>query len=101
MTYLYPLKIMKVEEDIGWCLFLYIFIYFMLYCNAQCAVDRWRHVLYCTWYTVQKVINFQRYNMKCSGENATLRGIFHVVSRYPLYFMLYRGNFDCFSNSVG
>ena len=26
--------------------------------------------------------------------------IFHVVSRFPLLFMLYRGNLDCFSNRV-
>ena len=31
--------------------------------------------------------------MKCSRENVTLRGIFHVLSRFPLHFMLYRGNF--------
>ena len=37
--------------------------------------------------------------MKCSGENVILRGIFHVVSRFPLHFMFYRGNFDFFSNS--
>ena len=31
-----------------------------------------------------------------------LRGIFHVVlvSGFTLHFMLYRGNLDCFSNSV-
>ena len=37
--------------------------------------------------------------MKCSGENVILRGIFHVVSCFPLHLMLYRGNLDCFSNS--
>ena len=51
-------------------------------------------------YTVQKVIDFLRYNMKCSGDNVILRGIVHVVSGFPLHFMLYRGNFDCFSNRV-
>ena len=35
--------------------------------------------------------------MKCSGENVILRGTFHVVSRFPQHFMLYRGNVDCFS----
>ena len=30
-----------------------------------------------------------------------LRGIFHVVSCFPLHFMLYRGNLDCVSISVG
>ena len=40
-----------------------------------------------------------RYNMKCSGENEILREILHVVSRFPLHFMLFRGNFDSFSNS--
>ena len=29
-----------------------------------------------------------------------LRGKFHVVPGFPLHFMLYRGNLDCFSNSV-
>ena len=42
-------------------------------------------------YTVPKVIDFQRYNMKCSGENVIQRGksscssrfssTFHVLSR--------------------
>ena len=41
-----------------------------------------------------------RYNMKCCGENVILRGIFHVVSHFPQHFVLYRGNLDCFSNSV-
>ena len=40
--------------------------------------------------------------MKCSGENVILRGIFHIhiISRFPLHFMLYRGNFDYFLDSV-
>ena len=41
-----------------------------------------------------------RYNMKCSRENVILRGIFNVVSGFPLHFMLYRENLDCFSNRV-
>ena len=41
-----------------------------------------------------------RYKIKCGGENVILRGIFHVVSGFPLHFMLYRVNLDCFSNSV-
>ena len=51
-------------------------------------------------FIVPKVIDFQRYNMKCSGENEILRGTFHVVSRFLLHLMLYRGNFDYFLNSV-
>ena len=47
-----------------------------------------------------KVIDYPRYNMKCSGENVIQRGIFHVVSRFPLLYMLYRGNFYCFSDSA-
>ena len=35
--------------------------------------------------------------MKCSRENVILRGIVHVVSCFPLHFMLYRGNLDYFS----
>ena len=52
-------------------------------------------------YTVRKIIDFPRYNMKCSGENVILHGIVHVVSGFPLHLMLYRGNLDCFSNKVG
>ena len=52
-------------------------------------------------YTVPKEIDFPRYNMKCSGENVILSGIFHVVSCFHLHFMLYRGNLDFFSDSVG
>ena len=29
-----------------------------------------------------------------------LRGIFHVVSRFPVHFLLYHGNLDYFSDSV-
>ena len=47
-------------------------------------------------YTVPNVIDFPRYNMKCNGENKILRGTFHVVSCFPLHFMLYRGNLDYF-----
>ena len=39
--------------------------------------------------------------MKCSGENVIQRGIFHVVSCFPLHFMLYHGHFNYFSDSVG
>ena len=38
-------------------------------------------------HTVLKVIDFPQYNMKFSGENVILRGIFHVVSDFPLHFM--------------
>ena len=51
-------------------------------------------------YTVPKEIDFPRYNMKCSGENVLLRGIFPVLSCFPLHFLLYRGNLDYFSESV-
>ena len=50
-------------------------------------------------FTVPKEIYFPRYNMKCSGENVILRGKFHVLG-FPLHFMLYRGNLDCFSSSA-
>ena len=30
-------------------------------------------------HTVLKVIDFPRYNIKCSGENVILRGMLHVV----------------------
>ena len=51
-------------------------------------------------YTAPKVIDFPRYSMKCSEENEILHGIFHVVFRYTLHFMLYCGNFDYFLDSV-
>ena len=51
-------------------------------------------------YTVPKVIDFPRYNMKCSGENEILRGICPVVSGFPLHFLIYRGNVDYFLDSV-
>ena len=40
--------------------------------------------------------------MKCTGsvENVILRGIFHVISRFPLHFILYCGNVDYFLDSV-
>ena len=38
--------------------------------------------------------------MRCSGENVILRGIFHVLSCFPLHFMLYCGNLDYFLDSV-
>ena len=52
-------------------------------------------------YTVPKVIDFPRYNLKCSGEKVILRRIVPVVSGFPLHFTLYRRNFDYFSNRVG
>ena len=52
-------------------------------------------------YTVTKVIDFPRYNMKCSRGNVILRRIFQVVSGFPLLFMLYHWYYlDCFSNSI-
>ena len=38
--------------------------------------------------------------MKCSGEDVILRGIFYVVFRFPLHFMLYRGNLDYLLDSA-
>ena len=51
-------------------------------------------------YTVPNEIDFPRYDMICSGENVILRGIFHVVSCFPLHFTLFCGNLDYFSDSV-
>ena len=39
-------------------------------------------------YTVRKVINFPRYNMKCSGENVILHGIVHVVSGFTVFLYI-------------
>ena len=33
--------------------------------------------------TVQQVIDFPQYNMKCRAKKVNPRGIFHVVSRFP------------------
>ena len=49
--------------------------------------------------TVPKEIDFPCYTMKCSGENVILRVIFHVVSCFPLHFMLHRGHLDYFLDS--
>ena len=54
----------------------------------------------CSLSTVPKVIDFPRFNLKCSEENQIQHGIFQVVSRFPLHFMLYRGNLDYFLDSV-
>ena len=35
-----------------------------------------------------------------SRENEILRGIFHVIFRFPLHFMLYRENLDYIFNSA-
>ena len=43
-------------------------------------------------YTLPKEIHFPRYNMKFSGDNVILQGIVHVVSCFPLHFMLYSEN---------
>ena len=53
----------------------------------------------CLYYTltVPKEIDFPRYNMKCSR---ILLGKFHVVSGFPLHFMLYPGHLDRFFNSA-
>ena len=48
-----------------------------------------QYTVHCTvQYTVPKVIDFTRYNKKCSGGNVILHGIFHVVSRF-LYISCY------------
>ena len=50
--------------------------------------------------TAPMVIYFPRYYTECSNENWTLGGIFRVVSRFPLHFVLYRGNLDYLWDSV-
>ena len=49
-------------------------------------------------HTVTKLIDFPRYNMKCrGGKRDTTRNIScSTVFRFPLHFMLYRGNLDYF-----
>ena len=57
-------------------------------------IDRFPDII---WYTVPKIIDFPQYNMKFSGGNEILRGIF----RFPLHFMLYHGNLEYFLESIG
>ena len=52
---------------------------------------------------ITQVIHFPKGNRfsaieheRWRGKRDTIRGIFHVVSRFPLHFILYRGNFDYF-----
>ena len=50
--------------------------------------------------TVPKVIDFPRYNMKCSGDNVdTTRNISCSIS-FSSTFHVYRGNLDYFMDSV-
>ena len=51
-------------------------------------------------HTVPKEINFPRYNMKCGMKSEIQRRILCVISRFPLHFVLYFGNFDYFFYSV-
>ena len=51
-----------------------------------------------TVHTVPKEIVFSQYSMKCSGQIAILRKEVHEVSCFPLHFILYHGNLDCFSS---
>ena len=68
-----------------------------IYCRICCTL---RYLIYGARdlppSTVPKVINFPQYN----GQNEILGGIFHVVSRFPLHFVLYHGNLDYFLDSV-
>ena len=52
------------------------------------------------WPTILQAIDFPRYKMKCSVKNEILYGIFRVVSRFPLPFLLYLGNVDYFLDSA-
>ena len=62
----------------------------LLYLNVECSdhvndgrVAWWSgRGVHCRKSTV---IIFPRYNLKCSGGNVILRGIFHVVTRFPLH----------------
>ena len=58
---------------------------------------KYMYTVRCTIHTVPKVIDFPRYNMKCSGGNEILS---HSVSRVPLHFMRYRGNLEFFLDSA-
>ena len=81
-----------------------ILILFYKICILQVCV---LEIQYCikilcqSFNTAPKEINFPRYNMKCSRENVILRGIFYLVSCFPLHFMLYHGNLEYFSDSEG
>ena len=64
-------------------------------------VHRYRN-FFSIQYTVTKVVDFPRYNIKCCGENMILQYteyFMYVVSHFPIHFMLYRGNLDYFLDS--
>ena len=52
-------------------------------------IHLWMDANWNAWCTVPKVIDFPRYNMKCSRESVILRGIFHVVSRFLSILLCY------------
>ena len=49
---------------------------------------------------LEKQSKFPPYNMKCRGKRDTTRNISCSISFSSIHFMLYRGNFVCFFNSV-
>ena len=53
---------------------------------------------YCTLSRRKAIFRDIAWNL--AGGNVILRGIFHVVSCFPLNFMLYHENLDYFSDSV-
>ena len=80
---------------------LAIFVYCTVSSTKNWFTVQYTYIAVYTDVTVPKVNDFPPYNMKCSGGNLILRGIFHVVKHFPLHFMLYRRNLDYFSNRVG
>ena len=73
----------------------------VLYTNIFFSSNASRYIFIFIMLTTSPMeIAFLQFNMKCSGENLILRRIFHLVSCFPLHFMLYLGNLGYFSDSV-
>ena len=65
---------------------------FNFFLFVQCT-----YLLFGATHNVSKVIDFPRYNTKCSRENReNIHELFRVVSRFPLHFKLHLGNLDYF-----
>ena len=96
---------LSVSFSLSLCLFLTLFLSLSLGAGciigaSPCRVQGCKHMIRCRYTLSQRKSNFPRYNLKCSGENVILRGIFHGVSCLTLHVMSYRRNLDYFSDSA-
>ena len=79
--------------------FLFFSLQLQLYLVEYCIFHSSIVLKKCIFLHCLKCNRFPRYSTKCSGEMEIFRGIFRVLSRFPLNFMLYLGNFDYFLDS--